>query len=853
MKEHAKREKATKVRTTTQNLMGAFARRVFLAIFAGVLLVQTASLADDLPGFRAPQLTTPATPSDFRSGASSDPNRPAWSSVDAEIEELARGLKYSPGLMYKFVHDYIKFDPIWGDLKGPYMTWMDRSGGAYDQASLMIALLEEAEQQDPNIVDPNYVVGEIQLTAAQFMNWFNVIDDPDEARAVLARAGLYGTVTESGGSISNVKIEHVWVKVTIDEETYEFDPSFKSHTKTYGLMSGTLKSAMGYTQSSFLTEAEEDSDSGTNWIEDLNKSNIRNELDAYTDNLIEYIRDNLSDGGMKDLIGGLSIDPADVNELPPDSLPYTVESEDDEFDMDNTPDMYRTSLRIQHSGIDETFWSSEIYGRRLSLRYNGSDQPELVLDGSVEDTGNATTEGNQYDLTLTVTHPYETTDFDGTVTVKVTSGGFYNIVNGWGDTNTKIIEKHRADLEQYRYDEELDSSEEVLGESFAIVGFTWLAQTSKMRSLAATKACYLSMLINHHMVGVAGQYGTPYIDMPLGHLGVHGSQDPNGVFLTVAGHAGAYEHEVIRQLQDCNSVSTINLMEMANDRSSEDKIYSADSSNWTTVQSSLQSYSQAEKDLVEEYIDDGFTVRLPEYGDLSVDDWTGIGFQAVDADSSEMAAGYIISGGYSGGAATGNNEALSVSEVLDRGDVFAGEREGTYHLGATDMTIGTGGMPFGLSLSRTYSSDRRLQDGPLGLGWTHNFDISANVKSDSFQALGADSPIDAAAHIVALCVSHDVLTNDSDGLADNVIASLIESWLMDQMMDNVVNIEQGGGKMQFTRVPVPALWMNGPMRTTIRSISPTPAASSAALPARSGARLLPGRSHLLILATILRA
>jgi hypothetical protein len=49
--------------------------------------------------------------------------------------------------------------------------------------------------------------------------------------------------------------------------------------------------------------------------------------------------------------------------------------------MAHTLDMYRTSLRIQHEGIDETFWSSGIYGRRLSLLYNGSNQPQLVLDG----------------------------------------------------------------------------------------------------------------------------------------------------------------------------------------------------------------------------------------------------------------------------------------------------------------------------------------------------------------------------------------------------------------------------------------------------------------------------------------
>jgi len=66
-------------------------------------------------------------------------------------------------------------------------------------------------------------------------------------------------------------------------------------------------------------------------------------------------------------------------------------------------------------------------------------------------------------------------------------------------------------------------------------------------------------------------------------------------------------------------------------------------------------------------------VYLPEYGDLSMDDWTGICFQAKLSSGTSRASSYIISSGYSGGAATGNNVALSPADLLDMGDVFAGE------------------------------------------------------------------------------------------------------------------------------------------------------------------------------------
>jgi YD repeat-containing protein len=792
----------------------AFVKGVSLTILGSVLLVQTTSLASGplLPGFRAPLLGEPAPASDFRSKVGQGGSGPGPITSDQEIQELARGLRYNPGLMYKFVHDHIHFCPMWGDVKGPYMTWMDRSGNGFDQASLMIALLKEAAEHGTQytITDPNYVVGEIELSAEQAMSWLDVGYDPNVAREVLARAGLYGSVSEDqGGNITALRLEHVWVKVKIDGQAYEFDPSFKSHTTKYGLSASTLEQAMGYNSSDFLDHAEEGTTWGSpSWIKDVNKPNIESDLTTYSTNLINYIKTNYPAGDLADIIGGRSITPVGESALPPTSLPYTVLSRDDEFAIEDVPNLYRTSLRIQHCGIDQTFFSSDIYGRRLTLRYNASNQPQLILDGTVKATGNTITLGQVYDISLSVDHPYDVNDFDGTTTLKVTAGGFYHIVNGWGDTGTKILEKHRGVLEQYLYDGVAGDSEEVLGESFALVGLTWLAQTSRMRSMAS-EACERFTLINHHMLGVAGQYTAPYIDVPAGQLGIiddyHAYGEVNyeeGMFVTISGHASAYEHEVIRQLQDCNAVSAVELLEMANDRTTYDKIYAADNSNWSTVQSQLQGYSQQEKDQVSAYVDANFTVHLPQYGDLGQDDWTGTGFQAFRFTADCLTAGHVITGGYSGGCATDANP-LSPSEAFDR-SYRSDDEHGAYNFSGTDLTIGNGGYPFGLSFGRQYNSHHRLEDGPLGLGWTHNLDITALVRSDSFQALGEDSPVDAATHIVTLYVTWNILKdgcNGYEGLSRKMIASLSQTWLMDQMMNNLVTVKQGAETAKFVKDP----------------------------------------------------
>ncbi len=100
-----------------------------LIVLMGILLSpQTQATGQSLlPGFRAPLLNEPNTPSAFRDKLSQSSSTTGPSIDDAEIQELARGLKYDPGLMYKFVHDHIHFTPTWGEVKGPYMTWMDHS------------------------------------------------------------------------------------------------------------------------------------------------------------------------------------------------------------------------------------------------------------------------------------------------------------------------------------------------------------------------------------------------------------------------------------------------------------------------------------------------------------------------------------------------------------------------------------------------------------------------------------------------------------------------------------------------------------------------------------------------------
>lgn len=573
--------------------------------------------------------------------------------ADPEIIGLARGLKYDPDLMYKFVHDHIEYTPYFGDMKGAYMILMDRSGNSFDQSSLLVSLLKEAEGKPDapyNIQNPRHIYGTIFLTVAQIDEWLGV-SDLTVAVSLIASAGI-PCQKDSGYLL----LKHVWVKVNIDGTDYVFDPSFKSHSFKSGI---DLASEMGYDQSSFLNNAK----SGAEYppvydhVRNINKANIAADLEFYSTNLIDYIKTNNTGATLDDIIGGKRIIPASKVPIRQTQLPYEL-STPVEWPDGILPE-YKTTLQIQYRGIDVTTFSSDIYGRRLTIFYNPQGQPELRLDGGDPPlaTGNPT--GSDI-LKLAVNHPYPYPGEGGPgkycdqdCECSIAEGGSYYIVNGWGNIGTKIIEKHRMILEQRIYAGDDVASEPVLGESLTILGLTWLAECSKINQLS--DQIENTTTINHHELGVCGQKEGVYIDMPMGVCSILSRNTDDSkeipVFFASGSHGSAFEWGVVRQLQpDRDAVSTVKLLDIANDRDTYDRIFEATTANWGSIELLLQEYEPEELSEIQSYIGRGDHVILPEYGDLGEVAWKGVGFLAVN--SAETSLGFIISGGYNGGYST---------------------------------------------------------------------------------------------------------------------------------------------------------------------------------------------------------
>lgn len=658
----------------------------------------------------------------------------------------------------------IAYLPIWGVKKGAVGTVLDNQGTAFDQATLMVELLRQSGYT------AGFVKGRINLTAAQVSDWLgidttnvcSVINLISSGQIPIAgvTATAAGSCPGSTAALFSMKIDHVWVKVNIGGTNYVFDPSFKSHTKKVGI---NLTTATGYNASTYLTAALSGATVNADFVQNINRTNIRTNLTTYANNLAAHIRANKPAGTLDDVIGGMTINPHTSGALRQATLPYQDTAVAVTEWATTVPANFKPTLRLQYQGIDVTYTSDAIYGKRLSITYNGSSQPVLMLDGAVVATGTAVTAGSYANVTFTVTHgAYTQTFANQAFTQQVKAGGTYVISNGWGASGRGTASLHRTRLEEARAAGMSDTSELVLGSSLAVLASNWIVQTNQTAyiqdRLGRTNSTF------HHQVGIAGYNTSPYVDLPGNVLSVV-SQDANTAkessgFFSSAMHSSILESTAVQQTAGVSAVSTVKLIDMAS--LAGQKIFDAKSANYATaVQPNLvgctnwlPSFSTA--------INAGRRLILPQNCNLNEGLWTGTGYYSILTSGTSTGIGAIIGGGLAGGfgsstqpAGSLNTSATNASLGFDELNNFLGQAfgdpidmtKGGFLYAHDDIKTGVGEFPHSLKLNRLYSSSMRLQSKGLGKGWTHSLLATAAPSSDGLQSLGEDSALDAAGTI----------------------------------------------------------------------------------------------------------
>jgi RHS repeat-associated protein len=768
----------------------------------------------------------------------------------AEIVELARALNNDPDLIYQFVHDNIEFSPLYGALKGPVGTLLDGRGNAFDQASLMVVLLNQASLSNSAISNVLFEFGQLSLTNAQLTSWLGVDGDPNSIGGILAQGNIPGTVDPSGNA---TLIGHVWVKVSINGVPYVFDPAFKAHNWTSGI-AGNLAGIMGYSRAQFFADANPNVTSTA--IQGVNRNQLRNDLTRYAGNLAAYIKNNYPNAGMADIVGGGTIVPTPfVNgqTVRQSSNPNQAGPPSDE--EPSIPGGYHAQFFITietSSSTCRSYNADDIYGHRLSIFFDSNYVPTLYLDGAAVMSGGPSQPGDQAGVNFQVQPVNGALELQTSYITAQSNlnGAGYVVVNGWDQVGRGMIEKHRKLLSQAIASGAAANSEPVLGESLALIGYTWLAENATQqhlsdRLLGTTTQYYCGIGIAGEAVGTTTT--SPYVDLPLNVINtparINGSQTANSTaaWLDISGAGSSFESGVLEQTQaqvpGFVAASTIKLLDIG--LQNGDTIFDINNGNTSasqqyyvnTIRPQLAAnYAAGDLANVDYWVNQGYRVIAPLHDNVSVGSWTGVGFKAMQGSSSAQEYGEFISGNLNGGfggvgdpsGALTVNMLLAMGPPTDSATACNGavvcsqnpswlkkladpvdHRSGSYLYQHDDLTVGAKSFPYGLGFQRSYASAAQGVPGPLGNGWTHNYAVTAQVGSDGFTGMGEASPLNAVSSIVALYVSSDLMSGQAidDGtpnVENFVLETVVNRWFTDRLTGNVVNITQPGNTEQFT-------------------------------------------------------
>lgn len=754
------------------------------------------------------------------------------------IIEQARALKSNVDLIYQFVAENIQFLPTYGLQKGGAGTLSDGFGNSFDQADLMVKLLRQAGYA------ANYLFGEIELDATQLANWLGT-DSANiwSSSNLLANGAIPNSIIS--GSPDKVRLSHVWVKWQ-DPSTsswYVFDPSYKSLTASSGV---DMASALSYNATTFMNNARSGATITADYVQNLNRTNIRNDLNTLTSNLLTWIRSNNHGAGVDEMLGRRNIS-AITPGLRLSSLPYQ-RSGATPTEWTSVPNSYKAFIHLVYDSpnIDVTFYSADIYGKRLTLSFNTSHQAELRLEGSLIATSAAQGVGTWNSILFDVQHPYGGTWANSWVWQRVWADKSYLIANSWGNAGKQQMQTHLSKLKIANASGLSDDSEASWGESHSVIAHTMSFANSRAADL-------INRLTNcstvfHHACGLIGWFDTVLVDM--GAVTSSSSALDNNYDrviwndTAIAMFGVSNEAAAIEATVQVTGISTTPLIDVA--MSAGQKIYDAKTANWTgTVKPALTNYTPGDLTSIENaWINYGYRVGLPANGLITKGSWTGYGYWAIPPQGSYG----IISGGLKGssgseaqtkkknkdkiilqpgvptmdntptnkGPLKGHVETSSQPETANgppnqdpknvpppiptTGDpllVSNGEHFQTY----TDITVGSAPFPLSLHFNRHYASGRRSSDSTLGLGWTHNWSVVINPLSDFDIGLGRDSALSCAPALAALFVAVDLQSDLAKPFDKYLTTSILLQWLNEQLYKNTVSVQSAAGSTTFVRMP----------------------------------------------------
>lgn len=317
------------------------------------------------------------------------------------IRAKALELGNNPVTIYNWVRNSIEFAPTAGAIQSAQDTLDKKRGNATDTASLLIALLRAAN------IPARYQFGTIDVSADKVQNWVGGTTKPEAALQILNQGGIAATGIASGGRITTIRLEHVWVNAYVNwtpsrgnrnasasqhlnpndqlNAWVPLDASYKQYSYTQGM---DLKTQVPLDANALLTAAQQGAtvNEAQGWVQNLNQTAIQSQLGAYQTRLKTYI--DSTPTGPNSTVGdviGKKIIPQQAQPMLAGTLQNVVVMQAQEVSAIPANLQHKFTYRLYASQTDQanenpmlsfTEKTSRLVGKRLTLSYVPATQAD---------------------------------------------------------------------------------------------------------------------------------------------------------------------------------------------------------------------------------------------------------------------------------------------------------------------------------------------------------------------------------------------------------------------------------------------------------------------------------------------
>jgi len=539
------------------------------------------------------------------------------------------------------------------------------------------------------------------------MGWTGA-QTPEAAVKALGSLGIPSVSMVSGGVISAVRVEHVWVEAYVPYENYRgigpgsgqkiwvpLDPSFKEYEKKQGL---NIESITGITKesmtSSLLNSGEKSPDNLT--VTSVNTSDLNNKIAETNDKLNNYITEKgLQNAKIEDIMGGSSIIQQSLGLLPL-TLPYKTVTVTQELTTipNNLTDAVGFAIKgsdpfgLNFSGVndfDYNLSAPELFGKKITLSWKAAStedesiisqyggifntpayliqvKPQLKVDNEVVATGKAVGLGYRQEFVITM---HSAGIPEENITNPVTAGAYYCVGLDYQTVSSNELTQIANKLKQVQPTVTKANiyNDEAMGEMLNGIAKSYFSQLDFVDKILSEEykvksTRLLSEAITGYNVKTSYVFMAP-VEISEGGFFIYVDHDVVGVssrtgkasdersYMIASGMiASAMEHGIYEQALQTPSVSAIKILQQANNRGIP--IYTITKNNLSTALSELEVSQQVKSD-IQSAVYNGRIVTIPK-SNIQYFDWNGTGY--IVSDPATGAAAYMISGGIAGGSSS---------------------------------------------------------------------------------------------------------------------------------------------------------------------------------------------------------